>query len=135
MVTHVENPFQFVSLIDKCLPPDKQTNVTSGEAVASMVLNGLGFSNRVTTLTPQFFSTKPMDLLIGKDITEEQLNRHKLGRTLDKIAAYGCEKLFLEKKLILEKHKMIQQLFLLKALMRIKKKVLIWSIMVPNSDG
>ena len=94
IIAGVMQDLKLVSLIDGYLQPDIQIGVTPGEAVASMVLNGLGFSNRVTTLTPQFYATKPMDLLIGRNITEEQLNRHKLGRTLDKIADYGCEKLF-----------------------------------------
>lgn len=94
IIAGVMQDLKIAEKIDKQLEPDKQVCVTPGEAVVSMILNGLGFSNRVTTLTPQFFSNKPMELLIGKNINEEQLNRHKLGRTLDAIAAYGCEKLF-----------------------------------------
>lgn len=84
------------SLTDERLPQDLQVGVTAGEAVMAMILNGLGFSNRVISLTPQFFSNKPVDLLIRKGIRADQLNRHKLGRTLDAIANYGCEKFFNE---------------------------------------
>ena len=86
----------FIKLIDKRLKKDDQAKVTPGEATAAMILNGLGFVSRVLTLTPQFFETKPLDILIRKGITPEQLNRHKLGRTLDAIANYGCEVLFNE---------------------------------------
>jgi transposase len=60
----------------------------------AMIINGLGFVSRPTMLTPQFFETKPMDILIGPHITPESLNRHKLGRVLDAIFDYGCEKSF-----------------------------------------
>jgi len=96
IIAGIMQDLNIAKLIDERFKPDRQMNVTPGEAVVAMILNGLGFSNRVTTLTPQFFSNKPMNLLMGKDITEEQLNRHKLGRTLDAIASYGCEKLFNE---------------------------------------
>lgn len=87
---------ELIKLIDERLKKDDQADVTPGEATAAMILNGLGFVSKVLTLTPQFFETKPLDILIRKGITEEQLNRHKLGRTLDAIAEYGCETLFNE---------------------------------------
>jgi transposase len=66
-----------IKLIDERLKKDCQGEVTQGEAVAAMILNGLGFVNKPLTLTPQFFETKPLDILIRKGITEEQLNRYK----------------------------------------------------------
>jgi transposase len=87
---------KIIKLIDERLKKDNQAEVTQGEATVAMILNGLGFVSRVLMLAPQFFETKPIDILIRDGITEEQLNRHKLGRTLDAIAAYGCEALFNE---------------------------------------
>jgi transposase len=61
-----------------------------------MILNGLGFSNRPLSLTPQFFANKPLDLLFREGVRAEMFNRFKLGRTLDEIHAYGCDLLFSE---------------------------------------
>jgi Transposase len=85
-----------ITLSDKRLKKDNQSEVTPGETVAAMILNGLGFVAKPLTLTPQFFETKPLDILIRSGIKPEQLNRHKLGRTLDAIADYGCETFFNE---------------------------------------
>jgi transposase len=95
------NDLQLADLIDNRLLQDSQTGLSCGNAVKAMIVNGLGFSNRVLSLTPQFFTNKPVDLLIGEDVKAEQINRHKLGRTLDRIAAYGCDRFFNELALIL----------------------------------
>ena len=52
-----------ISMIDARLVPDEQEDITPGEAVAGMILNGLGFAHRPLSLTPQFFTNKPLDLL------------------------------------------------------------------------
>ena len=70
--------------------------ITPGEAVAGMILNGLGFANRPLSLTPQFFASKPLDLLFREGIEAEMFNRFKLGRTLDEAYTYGCDRLFQE---------------------------------------
>ena len=96
IIAGVMKDLDVVKLTDARLKNDKQSNITFGETLLAMVLNGLGFANRVISLTPQFFCNKPLPLLIRPGITEDQLNRHKIGRTLDKIAAYGCETFFNE---------------------------------------
>ena len=70
--------------------------ITAGEAVAGMILNGLGFSDRPLTLTPQFFANKPLDLLFHEGVRAEMFNRFKLGRTLDEAYGYGCDLLLSE---------------------------------------
>ena len=94
IIAGIMKELKFVETVDELLVADKQNEVTPGEAVTAMILNGLGFVSRPTTLTPQFFETKPMNVLIRSDIREEQLNRHKLGRVLDAIYSHGCEKFF-----------------------------------------
>jgi hypothetical protein len=74
-------------MIDARLGPDRQESLTPGEAVAGMVLNGLGFSNRPLSLTPRFFANKPLDRLCHDGIRAELCNRLKLGRTLDEVYA------------------------------------------------
>ena len=61
-----------------------------------MILNGLGFSDRPMSLTPQFFANKPVALLFRDGVSAEHFNRFKLGRSLDKVFSYGCDTLFSE---------------------------------------
>ena len=51
-----------IDMINARLMPDDQEVITPGEAMAGMILNGLGFANRPLSLTPQFFASKPLDL-------------------------------------------------------------------------
>jgi transposase len=85
-----------MDMMDSRLMPDEQERLTPGEAVAGMILNGLGFASRPLSLTPQFFAHKPLDLLFRPGIDAEMFNRFKLGRTLDDASAYGCDRLFQE---------------------------------------
>ena len=83
-------------MIDARLGLHDQEEISAGEAVAGMILNGLGFSDRPLTLTPQFFANKSLDLLFREGVCAEMFNRFKLGRTLDETHAYGCDQLFSE---------------------------------------
>lgn len=84
----------FVKMVDEMLGVDKQEGVSSGVCVLGMILNGLGFTDRPLSLTPQFFENKATGLLLAPGVTYDQLNRHKLGNVLDKISDFGCEKFF-----------------------------------------
>jgi len=94
IVAGVIDDLQLVEIVDRAVPPDQQKGVTHGEAFKTMIMNGLGFTNRPQSLTPQFFTNLPLKELFGKDITPEKLNRHKLGRSLDDFYDYGPEPLF-----------------------------------------
>jgi transposase len=96
VIVTVMNDLGLIDMIDTRLVPDTQEMITPGEAVAGMILNGLGFANRPLSLTPQFFASKPLDLLFREGIDAEMFNRFKLGRTLDEAYAYGCDRLFQE---------------------------------------
>src|SRR5438876_4481706 len=100
-----------ISMIDARLVPDEQEEITAGEAVAGMILNGLGFANRPLSLTPQFFTNKPLDLLFRPGVRAEMFNRFKLGRTLDEVHAYGCDLLFSELALTVCAQESIEQRF------------------------
>src|SRR5262245_38307527 len=78
-------------MIDRHLAPDDHEVMTPGEAVAGMILNGLGFAHRPLSFTPQFFANKPLDRLCREGIAAAMFNRFKLGRTLDERYAYGCD--------------------------------------------
>ena len=49
-------------------------DLTVGEAVKAMVLNGLGFINHALYLVPRFFHNKPTDRLIALRVAPAQLN-------------------------------------------------------------
>src|SRR5712691_10025814 len=83
-------------MIDARVPPHDQEEIPAGEAVAGMILNGLGCANRPLSLTPQFFANKPLDLLLRPGVRADLLNRFKLGRSLDEVSSYGCDLLLSE---------------------------------------
>ena len=85
-----------VEMIDHRIPTDGQQEITTGEAVAAMIINGLGFSNRPLYLTPQFFENKPMALLFREGVEAQHFNRSKLGRSLEAVYRYGVDQLFSE---------------------------------------
>ena len=85
-----------VDMINARLVPDQQEVLTPGEAVAGMILNGLGFAHRPLSLTPQFFASTPLDLLWHDGVRAEMFHRFKLGRAIGEVYAYGCDLLFHE---------------------------------------
>ena len=82
-----------VEFFDQELGSDAD-EMSPGEAVAAMIINGLGFTDRPLSLTPQFFLQVPVDLLLRDGLTAEQINRHKLGRVLDQLHDAGVSELF-----------------------------------------
>ncbi len=100
-----------IRMIDARLIPDEQEEITPGEAVAGMILNGLGFANRPLSLTPQFFANKPLDLLLRPGVRAEMFKRFKLGRTLDEVHTYGCDLLLSEVALAVCAQERLEQRF------------------------
>ena len=96
VVASVIKELGIIEMIDARLPRHNQEAITAGEAVAGMILNGLGFSNRPLSLTPQFFVNKPLDVLFRPGVHADMFNRFKLGRSLDEVSTYGCDLLFSE---------------------------------------
>jgi len=96
VVASVIKELGIIEMIDARLPRHDQEAITAGEAVAGMILNGLGFSNRPLSLTPQFFVNKPLDVLFRPGVHADMFNRFKLGRSLDEVSTYGCDLLFSE---------------------------------------
>jgi transposase len=69
-------------------------DLTAGEAVKAMVLNGLGFINHALYLVPRFFQHKPTSRLISLRVTPKQLNDDALGRALDTLYVAGVTELY-----------------------------------------
>src|SRR5436853_43959 len=111
LIASVMKDLGLIAMIDRRLVPDVQEVITPGEAVAGMILNGLGFANRPLSLTPQFFANKPLDLLFRPGVEAAMFNRFKLGRTLDEVNTYGCDLFFSEIALAVCQHEAIDQRF------------------------
>jgi transposase len=96
VIASVIKELGLIDMINARLMPDAQEALTPGEAVAGMILNGLGFAHRPLSLTPQLFANKPLALLLHEGLEAEHFNRFQLGRTLDEAYTYGCDVLFQE---------------------------------------
>ena len=79
--------------IDTFIGPTKR-KISVGEAVKAMILNALGFVSRPLYLTPEFFSNKPVDLLICPDLCASDFTDDSLGRALDTLYENGITELF-----------------------------------------
>jgi len=93
IVAGIIHDLKIVELVDDFLPQDEKQEITPGESVKGMIMNGLGFSNRPLSLTT-VFTNLPMEHLFREDVKAEHFNRHKLGRTLDQCFNFGCETIF-----------------------------------------
>jgi transposase len=111
VVAAVIKDLGIIEMIDARVPPHDQEEITTGEAVAGMIVNGLGFANRPLSLTPQFFANKPLDLLFRPGVRANLFNRFQLGRSLDEVSSYGCDLLLSELALAVCAHEGIAQRF------------------------
>jgi len=81
--------------IDEQIAQDlDEREVSIGQAVKAMVLNGFGFVQQRLYLTPEFFERVPTERLIGEGVRPENLNEGVLGRALDDLFEYGVTELF-----------------------------------------
>jgi transposase len=93
IVAGVCQQIDLIEQIDARVPATGR-KVSVGQAVQAMVLNGLGFVGRALYLTPEFYRTKPLDLLIGDEIEADDLNSDSLGKALDQLYAAGITEIF-----------------------------------------
>lgn len=96
IIAGVIKDLKLVEFIDERIPNDSREEISCGDAVAGMIINGLGFSDRPLTLTPQFFENKALSSLFRPGVNAKSFNRFKLGRALDDCHTYGCDLLFAE---------------------------------------
>lgn len=73
---------------------DPRRKIQPGLAVAAMIINGLGFTNRRLYLTPQFYESKAIDCLFSEELTSNDFSAHTLGKALDEISSYGTSRLY-----------------------------------------
>jgi transposase len=94
IVAGVIDDLKIVEIVNQWVGVDEQEPVSSGMIIKSMILNGLGFSSRPLTLSPQLFQNIAMEHLFGPGITPDLFNRHQIGRVLDTIFESDCSALF-----------------------------------------
>ena len=85
-----------VDIVNNALGIDSLEQISKGQVVKAMILNGLGFVSRPLYLFSQFFEDKPCQKLLGNNVKTEYLNDDKLGRVLDQLYEYGLTNLFME---------------------------------------
>ena len=93
IVSQICDEIGIVEKIDSLIPPDPQQKITLGECVKLMVINGLGFTSRPLYLEAQFFGSRPVNRFLKKECSES-VNDDRLGRALDQMFAFGCDRLF-----------------------------------------
>jgi transposase len=71
-----------------------ERDVSLGILCKSLIINGLGFTQRTLYMVSSFFSDKPVEALLGPGIEASQLNDTVLGRCLDVIYERGCTALY-----------------------------------------
>jgi transposase len=82
-------------VLDQATPhTPARRDLTVGEAVKAMVLNGLGFLNQALYLVPRFFPHKPTSRRIAPRVAPDQLNDDALGRTLETLYDDGVTALY-----------------------------------------
>ena len=68
IVSGVIEDLKIVSLLDQYLPQDDKQEITPGEAVKGMIMNGLGFANRPLLLSPHFLLTCRLNIYFVKGV-------------------------------------------------------------------
>jgi len=96
LIAGVIKDLRISEMIDARLEPDEREPITTGAAIAGMVLNGLGFAHCPPSLTPQFFANRPMEVLFREGVGAAHCNRFKLGRSLAAVDGYGGDGLLSE---------------------------------------
>ena len=78
------------AMIDQaCGNQAKNKNLSFGQCVKCMILNGLGFVGRTLYLYSEYFEDKTIDHLLGISIEPEQIDDNVLGQALDKLFSLG----------------------------------------------
>ena len=87
------NESRLAELIDSHIE-QKRRKVSVGQAVQAMILNALGFTGRALYLTPRFYASRPVDVLVGEGLESDDLHDSSLGTALEAIYEHGITELF-----------------------------------------
>ena len=71
-----------IEKIDNLIPinKDKGANLTIGQRIAGMIMNGLGFVDTRLYMYAEFLADKPLERLIGNDVLPEYFTDDALAR-------------------------------------------------------
>lgn len=95
LIAAIFKEYKIIGKIDNLLPKiSNNQTLTHGEAVFTMVLQGLGFSNNRLYLSNEFLSHVEIQELFGREISLEHFNATVLSRTLDAIYEYGATRFY-----------------------------------------
>jgi transposase len=94
LINGICEKIKLVETIDRLVPVSEQSKLSVGMRVKAMVINALGFTGRPMHLTAEFYRTKPVALLFGKNVSPDDINDDSLGRALDKLSEKGPESIF-----------------------------------------
>ena len=84
IVSVVCDEIGLVEVIDEMIPPDPRAEITTGESVKLMVINGLGFSSKPLYLESMFFNCRPVKRFLNRECNKDQITDDRLGRALDR---------------------------------------------------
>jgi transposase len=85
------------ALINERMPKKSHRSmISNGTLLIAMILNGLGFVSRTLHMYPEYFSEKPTERLLGKDILPSHINEDVMGRFLDSLYEQGVSELYQE---------------------------------------
>lgn len=95
IIASIFKEYRIVEKIDLILPKTSNNqNVSHGEVILAMVMQGLGFTNHRLYLSSEFFSHVSTYDLFRPGVKAEHFNADTIGRTLDEIFNYGPTKFF-----------------------------------------
>ncbi len=96
LIAAIIDELGLVELGDSELGTHSLQQVSPGQVLKAMILNGLGFVSAPLYLFSEFFQGQPVEHLLGPGIRAEHLNDDRLGRVLDGLFTYGTTLFFLK---------------------------------------
>ncbi|QUY40626.1 IS1634 family transposase [Acaryochloris marina] len=95
IIAGIVDEIGIVEIVDRLLGTHEQENVSCGQVVKALILNGMGFLSAPLYLFSEFFESKATEHLLGQGVLPEHLNDTRIGRVLDKLYAYGVTQIFI----------------------------------------
>ncbi|MBD1877757.1 IS1634 family transposase [Coleofasciculus sp. FACHB-T130] len=94
IVAGIIDQMSWVDEINQLVGTHSLEQVSTGQLLKAMILNGLGFVAAPLYLLAQFFEGKATEHLIGEGVKPEHLSDDRLGRALDKFYQVGATQVF-----------------------------------------
>ena len=95
IIAGIVDEIGIVEIVDALCGTHEQENVSCGQVVKALILNGMGFLSAPLYLFSQFFAGKATDHILGPGVRPEHLNDVRIGRVLDKLYTFGVTNVFM----------------------------------------